>query len=209
MMISRTVNAFVLLAVCVFYCSAEFVPLCGTILDGSSKGIDQSLQFSSVRTISAQWLDFEDNRERNRVLRYEWAVISQNLFSEKMESSKTRESLLKQKKLSLFPPPFLSSFFQSLVLCSQSPSLEGLLILLSSQRYKENETHSPSFSLSCLVLSWLALLACLVFSCSLSFAASLFPLASQACLKLFSFFPNRSYQNQRPMPNGCWILRPA
>jgi len=51
------------------------VPLrCGTVSDGISNQ-DIDVQASTSR-IAASWPGFEDGKERNRILRYEWAVVS-------------------------------------------------------------------------------------------------------------------------------------
>lgn len=58
--------------------SASSAP-CGVVFDGAHKG-DIDLQ-RATDSIAAHWFDFEDSLERNRVLRYEWAVISEALVT--------------------------------------------------------------------------------------------------------------------------------
>jgi hypothetical protein len=50
---------------------------CGVVFDGARKG-DIDLQ-RATDSIAAHWFDFEDGLERNRVLRYEWAVVSESM----------------------------------------------------------------------------------------------------------------------------------
>lgn len=58
-------------------------PLCGNVFDGNLRGRDVDVQYS-LNSIKAQWDGFENGAERNRVLRYEWAVISQDQYDEAM-----------------------------------------------------------------------------------------------------------------------------
>mmetsp|Transcript_62665 Transcript_62665/g.116548 ORF Transcript_62665/g.116548 Transcript_62665/m.116548 type:complete len:303 (+) Transcript_62665:168-1076(+) len=61
--------------------SALEQPRCGLVFDGAVRGVDVDVQGSTAR-VFASWTGFEDGSERQRVLRYEWAVISENLATE-------------------------------------------------------------------------------------------------------------------------------
>lgn len=63
---------------------------CGVVIDGSSSE-DIDVQ-SSLSKISASWPGFEDGWEKNRVLRYEWAVISSSLASNAVKARECREN---------------------------------------------------------------------------------------------------------------------
>ena len=49
---------------------------CGQVIDGLSTDVD-TLQVNS--RVQASWSGFEDGKERNRIIRYEWAIISSNI----------------------------------------------------------------------------------------------------------------------------------
>merc|ERR1712137_996707 len=51
---------------------------CGVVNDGLKLDVD--IQASTTK-LSASWSGFEDGKERNRILRYEWAVVSSSYAS--------------------------------------------------------------------------------------------------------------------------------
>jgi len=63
---------------------------CGVIIDGSSTE-DVDVQ-ASLSKISASWTGFEDGWEKNRVLRYEWAVISSLLVNSQVLARECRDN---------------------------------------------------------------------------------------------------------------------
>jgi len=65
---------------------------CGLVRDGLAHGTDLDVQ-GSTTSVSANWVDFEDGRERNRVLRYEWAVISEKVISPEIKEGACRTTV--------------------------------------------------------------------------------------------------------------------
>ena len=51
---------------------------CGQVFDGLNSDVDE---FSGLK-FKASWADFEDGKERNRIVRYEWAIISSDQITE-------------------------------------------------------------------------------------------------------------------------------
>lgn len=62
---------------------------CGMVLDGA-RAEDAEVQ-ASTSSIAATWSSFEDGMERNRVLRYEWAVISEKIITQDIKDGACRE----------------------------------------------------------------------------------------------------------------------
>merc|ERR1712137_696612 len=61
---------------------------CGVVNDGLKLDVD--IQPSTTK-LSASWSGFEDGKERNRILRYEWAVVSSS-YASGLEAGTCREN---------------------------------------------------------------------------------------------------------------------
>jgi len=69
--------------------SIDNAPLCGVIRDGDAD-VDLDVQFHDNK-ISASWAGFEDGKERNRVLKYEWAIVSESMMTAEMKENNCRD----------------------------------------------------------------------------------------------------------------------
>ena len=52
---------------------------CGQVFDGLSADIDS---VESSQKFKASWSGFEDGKEKNRIVRYEWAIISSDQITD-------------------------------------------------------------------------------------------------------------------------------
>lgn len=86
---------FVLFAIAV---TAADLIRCGQVIDGLSVDVD-FLQVNS--RVQASWSGFEDGKERNRIIRYEWAIISSDIASSSV-LGKIQNNSRKNKKGIIF-----------------------------------------------------------------------------------------------------------
>jgi len=74
---------FVILALLTLFSLADDIIKCPSVLDGNTQGkFDISTQFSNS-TIHANWIGLE----KNEIISYEWAVVSENKYNTKMKDS--------------------------------------------------------------------------------------------------------------------------
>merc|ERR1711976_244628 len=78
---------WLLLSLALFVAVCSSLP-CGFVNDGLKLDVDVQ---SSTTKLSASWFGFEDGKESNRILRYEWAVVSSSQ-AKSLEAGACRES---------------------------------------------------------------------------------------------------------------------